>query len=46
MGEAYGFDGVSQLGYLAALTETVEVAASILPIYTRTPSRITVLVSV
>jgi F420-dependent oxidoreductase-like protein len=36
--EAYGFDGVSLMGYLAACTETVEIAAGILPIYTRTPT--------
>jgi F420-dependent oxidoreductase-like protein len=36
--EAYGFDGVSLMGYLAAVTETVEIGAAILPIYTRTPS--------
>ena len=36
--EAYGFDGVSLMGYLAAKTETVEIASGILPIYTRTPT--------
>jgi F420-dependent oxidoreductase-like protein len=36
--EAYGFDGVSFMGYLAAVTERVEIAAGILPIYTRTPA--------
>ena len=36
--EAYGFDAVSLLGYLAAQTETVELGAGILPIYTRTPT--------
>jgi F420-dependent oxidoreductase-like protein len=36
--EAYGFDGVSLMGYLAAVTETVDIAAGILPIYTRTPA--------
>jgi F420-dependent oxidoreductase-like protein len=36
--EAYSFDAVSQLGYLAAVTERVELASAILPIYTRTPS--------
>jgi F420-dependent oxidoreductase-like protein len=36
--EAYGFDAVSLMGYLAAVTETVEIGAAILPIYTRTPS--------
>ena len=36
--EAYGFDGVSLMGYLAAVTERVEIGAGILPIYTRTPT--------
>lgn len=36
--EAYGFDAVSLMGYLAAVTERVEIGAAILPIYTRTPS--------
>lgn len=36
--EAYGFDGVSLMGYLAAETERVEIASGILPIYTRTPT--------
>ena len=36
--EAYGFDGVSMMGYLAAVTETVQIGAAILPIYTRTPT--------
>jgi F420-dependent oxidoreductase-like protein len=36
--EAYGFDGVSLMGYLAAVTESVEIGAAILPIYTRTPT--------
>jgi F420-dependent oxidoreductase-like protein len=36
--EAYGFDGPSFMGYLAATTETVTIAAGILPIYTRTPT--------
>ena len=38
--EAYSFDAVSSMGYLAARTETVEIAAGILPIYTRTPTLI------
>lgn len=38
--EAYGFDGPSLMGYLAALTNTVEIGAAILPIYTRTPTLI------
>ena len=36
--EAYGFDAVSLMGYLAAKTETVQIASGILPIYTRTPT--------
>ena len=38
--EAYGFDSPSLMGYLAALTERVEIGAGILPIYTRTPTLI------
>ena len=38
--EAYGFDGASLMGYLAAKTETVQIASGILPIYTRTPTLI------
>lgn len=36
--EAYGFDGPSLMGYLAALTNKVEIGAGILNIYTRTPT--------
>ncbi len=36
--EAYGVDAVSIMGYLAAVTERVEIASGILPIYTRTPT--------
>src|SRR4051794_16220404 len=36
--EAYSFDAVSQLGYLAAKTERVELASGILQLYTRTPT--------
>tara|TARA_B100001123_G_scaffold18971_1_gene21249 strand:+ start:102 stop:1139 length:1038 start_codon:yes stop_codon:yes gene_type:complete len=36
--EAYGFDGVSLLGYLAAATERVELASGILNTYSRTPA--------
>lgn len=38
--EAYGIDAVSQLGYLAARTERVELMAQVLPIFTRTPALI------
>ena len=36
--EAYGFDSVSLLGYLAAKTERVELCAGILNIFSRTPA--------
>ena len=36
--EAYTFDAVSQLGYLAARTSRMEIAAGVLQIYTRTPT--------
>ena len=36
--EAYSFDAVSQLGYIAARTERLELASGILQIYTRTPA--------
>ena len=36
--EAYSFDAVSMLGFLAASTERVELASGILPVYTRTPT--------
>ena len=35
--EAYGFDSPTLMGYLAARTETVEIGAAILNIYSRTP---------
>ncbi len=38
--EAYGLDGPSLMGYLAALTEKVEIGSAILPIFTRTPTLI------
>lgn len=38
--EAYGFDGPSMMGYLAARTERVQIGSAILPIYTRTPTLI------
>src|SRR6202451_2589416 len=38
--EAYGYDGPSLMGYLAAKTERVEIGAGILPIYSRTPTLI------
>ena len=36
--EAYTFDAVSQMGYIAAKTERLEIASGILPIYSRTPT--------
>ncbi len=36
--EAYSFDAVSQLGYLAAKTSTIELGSGVFPIYTRTPT--------
>ena len=36
--EAYSFDAISQLGFIAAHTERLEIASGILPIYTRTPT--------
>ena len=36
--EAYGFDAVSLLGYLAAETETVGLGSGILNTYSRTPA--------
>ncbi len=38
--EAYGLDSPSMMGYLAALTERVEIGSAILPIYSRTPTLI------
>jgi F420-dependent oxidoreductase-like protein len=35
--EAYGFDSPTLMGYLAARTDTVEIAAGILNVYSRTP---------
>jgi F420-dependent oxidoreductase-like protein len=36
--EAYSFDAVSQLGFIAARTTTLQIASGILPIYSRTPA--------
>ena len=36
--EAYAFDAISQLGYLAAKTSTIELGSGVVPIYTRTPT--------
>ena len=36
--EAYSFDAISQLGFIAAHTQRLEIASGILQIYTRTPT--------
>jgi F420-dependent oxidoreductase-like protein len=36
--EAYSFDAVSQLGFIAARTQRLQIASGILPIYSRTPA--------
>jgi F420-dependent oxidoreductase-like protein len=36
--EAYSYDAVSQLGYLAAVTQRVELASGIMQMYSRTPT--------
>jgi len=38
--EVYTFDAVSQLGYLAAITDRIELGSGILPVFTRTPTLI------
>ena len=38
--EAYGFDSPTLMGYLAAKTETVEIGAAILNVFSRTPGAI------
>ena len=38
--EAYSFDAVSTLGFLAAHTEKMELVSGILPVYSRTPTLI------
>ncbi|GAA1479669.1 LLM class F420-dependent oxidoreductase [Gordonia sinesedis] len=38
--EAYSFDAVSQLGYIAAKTEKMELQTAILPMFSRTPSNL------
>ena len=36
--EAYSFDAVSQLGFIAAKTERVQIASGIFQLYSRTPA--------
>jgi F420-dependent oxidoreductase-like protein len=38
--EAYSFDAVSRLGYLAAITSRITLASAILPIFSRTPTMV------
>lgn len=38
--EAYGFDSPTLMGYIASVTEKVQIAAGIIPIYSRTPALI------
>jgi len=38
--EAYSYDAVSQLGYVAARTERLQLASGIMQLYTRTPTLI------
>jgi len=38
--EAWGYDAPSQLGFLAARTERMAIAAGVMPVHTRTPSLI------
>ncbi|AZG48118.1 LLM class F420-dependent oxidoreductase [Gordonia insulae] len=38
--EAYSFDAVSQLGYIAAKTERMELQTAILPMFSRTPTNL------
>lgn len=36
--EAYGYDAPTLMGYVAAETESIQIASGILPVYTRTPT--------
>src|ERR1700682_6020228 len=36
--EAYSYDAISQLGFLAAKTSRIELATGVVPIYVRTPT--------
>ncbi len=36
--EAYGFDSISQVGYLAAVTDRVEIGTGIMNVFSRTPA--------
>jgi F420-dependent oxidoreductase-like protein len=38
--EAYGFDAVTQMGFVAARTSVLELAFGILPMFTRTPTNL------
>jgi F420-dependent oxidoreductase-like protein len=37
-GEAYGFDAVSMLGFLAGRTSTIQLGSAILPVFARSPA--------
>jgi alkanesulfonate monooxygenase SsuD/methylene tetrahydromethanopterin reductase-like flavin-dependent oxidoreductase (luciferase family) len=38
--EAYSYDAISQLGFLAAKTSRIELGTGVVPIYIRTPSQL------
>jgi F420-dependent oxidoreductase-like protein len=38
IGEAYGFDAVSMIGYLAGRTSRIQLGAAILPVFSRSPA--------
>jgi alkanesulfonate monooxygenase SsuD/methylene tetrahydromethanopterin reductase-like flavin-dependent oxidoreductase (luciferase family) len=38
--EAYSYDAISQIGYLAAITDRVEIGTGIINVYSRTPALI------
>ena len=38
--EAYSFDAISRVGYLAAMTERVQIGTGIINVYSRTPTAI------
>jgi len=40
--ELYGFDAASLMGFLAAVTERVQIGSSILPFYSRSPALLVV----
>ena len=36
--EAYSYDAISQIGYLAAVTNKIEIGTGIINVYSRTPA--------